>query len=28
LMHAKWLPSQDYIPATGEVVAIEFVSSP
>jgi tRNA(Ile)-lysidine synthase len=28
LMHAKWLPSQDYIPATREVVAIEFVSSP
>ncbi len=26
LMHSKWLPSQDYIPATGEVVAIEFVS--
>jgi tRNA(Ile)-lysidine synthase len=26
LMHSKWLPSQHYIPATGEVVAIEFIS--
>ena len=26
LMHSKWLLSQDYIPATGEGVTIEFVS--
>ena len=25
LMHSKWLPAQDYVPATGEVVAIEFI---
>jgi tRNA(Ile)-lysidine synthase len=26
LMHSKWLPSQHYIPASGKVVAIEFIS--
>jgi len=25
LMHSKWLPAQDYVPASGNVVAIEFI---
>ena len=26
LIHSKWLPSQDYIPATGKVVAVKFIT--